>query len=189
MKITIPGNPIPQARPRYHISTKGNVMVYDPQSRDKVITKRLLAKKIDNHFPDLEPLEVADIGLTFYMKIPKSLRKADRLLAEAEQLRHTTKPDCDNLVKYVLDCLTDTFLKDDNGVNLTYVKKIYSTYPRVEIEINHGVRDLSKILFQDALPDSKESGELRRESKVFWNGLELSDCSELQRCAYMKDHH
>lgn len=142
MKITIPGDPLAQQRPRFHLSRSKRIIVYDPLSRDKELIKRLLKKKIDNNFPDHVPLEIADVKMTFYMKIPKSLKKAHRELAEKEMLRHVTKPDSDNLVKLYLDCLVGTFLADDKGVNLLSVSKVYSTYPRTEIEIFTALQEL-----------------------------------------------
>lgn len=135
MKITLPGEPLSQQRPRFTLTPSKKITVYDPLARQKELIKRLLKKKIDNRYPDHVPLEIADVRMTFYMKIPKSLRKAQRELAEKERLRHVTKPDCDNLAKLYLDCLVGSFLADDKGVNLLSVSKVYSTYPRTEIEI------------------------------------------------------
>lgn len=71
----------------------------------------------------------------FYMPIPKSMSKRDRVDAVKGHLKHVKKPDVDNLVKLYLDVLSGTALADDNAVSLGTAIKVYSSHPRVEIYI------------------------------------------------------
>ena len=54
-----------------------------------------------------------------------------------------TKPDCDNLVKILLDVLTGLHLwRDDAAVAVLRVEKRYGEYPRVDIELEELKNDV-----------------------------------------------
>jgi len=71
----------------------------------------------------------------FYMPIPKSMSKKDRVHALTGSLKHAKKPDVDNLIKLYLDVLSGIAIKDDNSVSIGSAIKVYSGKPRVEIYI------------------------------------------------------
>lgn len=79
----------------------------------------------------------------FYMPIPKSMSKRERVDAVKGYLKHVKKPDVDNLVKLYLDVLTGTAIADDNRVSLGNAIKVYSCRPRVEIYIEETDRILT----------------------------------------------
>lgn len=71
----------------------------------------------------------------FYFEIPKSTPKKNR--AEAV---HTKKPDLDNLVKFIKDCLNGEAWKDDSQVVSLFAQKIYErdgNGPRTEIILTY----------------------------------------------------
>ena len=74
----------------------------------------------------------------FVMPIPKSLRKRDVALAEAGQYYHTKKPDLDNLIKFVKDCLNGLAWRDDSQVIKLNAVKRYGRDPMTAIDL-HGV--------------------------------------------------
>lgn len=139
MLLVIPGQPRAQQRHRHTRSAKGNIWSYDPQARDKHFIREVIRKAMSAELPDFKSPEFPDMTFRFYMKIPKSLSKKMRNHAEEEKLRHMTKPDVDNMVKFYLDCLVPDVLSDDRGVKLLGASKLYSLHPRVEIEITEGL--------------------------------------------------
>ena len=70
-----------------------------------------------------------------YFPIPKSTRKADRLLMETGCVWHNKKPDTDNVAKSVLDALNGIAWNDDKQVVSLKVKKYYGKVPKVIIKI------------------------------------------------------
>lgn len=139
MLLVIPGKPQAQKRHRYTRSRNGNMWVYDPQARDKVFTRQVMTAGIERELPNFEFPMFPDVYFRFYMPIPRSLSKARREHAEGEKLRHATKPDVDNMVKYYLDVMKGVMIKDDNAVKLLGALKLYSPHPRVEIELTEGL--------------------------------------------------
>lgn len=81
----------------------------------------------------------------FYMPIPKSMGRTERALAHQGFLKHTKKPDVDNLIKLYLDVVSGIVFDDDNCVSLGSAIKVYSLNPRTEIYIE----ETDKILTMD----------------------------------------
>ncbi len=75
------------------------------------------------------------VGMCAVFPYVKSLSK--RMIAAGGTIPKTTKPDCDNLIKCVLDALNGYAWKDDSQVyRITFLKK-YGPEPRTEITINY----------------------------------------------------
>lgn len=70
-----------------------------------------------------------------FYPIPKSLKKADRVLAERGKLFPTVKPDIKNLVAMIEDIGNEIIWKDDKLIVGHYVRKFYSLTPRIIIEV------------------------------------------------------
>jgi Holliday junction resolvase RusA-like endonuclease len=51
------------------------------------------------------------------------------------EIRHTKKPDCDNMAKIVLDALNGIAFDDDSQITDLIVHKQYGESPNVEIEL------------------------------------------------------
>ena len=121
LTFTIPGPPQPQQRPRF-VRQGGFVRTYDPP-------KSKAAKKVVS---DVATMSAFDAGLTepmagpivvsivFSMPIPKSSKAVGGD-------RHTKKPDLDNLIKLVLDGISDSCAvwRDDNQVSEISAHKMY----------------------------------------------------------------
>lgn len=75
------------------------------------------------------------IELKFYMSIPKSMSKKQRLLIKEEKLRPLKKIDLDNGIKIILDALNKVAYDDDKQVVSLNAEKYYSEEPRVEVKI------------------------------------------------------
>ena len=134
-KFIIKGNPIPQKRHRM-----GRGFSYDPSAPDKkrVRTEILLANK--KKFINKGPV---NMWITFYMKRPKShyrTGKFSNMLKKDAPLYHTSKPDIDNMIKFIMDCCTGILYKDDSQVHSINASKVYCDKytegePRTEIDI------------------------------------------------------
>ena len=129
LSFTIQGKPIAKARAR--ITRYGN---YDPQEAIKKriaweINAQLLvavSARSNVYAPEGQAL---DLDCCFYMPIPKSRPPASVL--------HTKKPDLDNLVKMILDCITLAGLwHDDSQVVRLSAMKVYSPEPRTSVTVS-----------------------------------------------------
>ena len=118
-EITIPGTPVAKGRPRV-----GRYGTYTPKKTAtyESYVQYCWAAEYGAQPPSERPLEVSVI---FYMPIPKSATK--RIRAEITQgiVKHTKKPDLDNMAKAVLDALNGLAYKDDSQI---YSLTLYKTY-------------------------------------------------------------
>lgn len=127
LKLTIPGVPIAKKRPRF--ARRGRfVTTYNCQETEEgrwLLSVRESFRK--NGL--LEPLSTpVSIAMTFFMPIPASAPKRLRALMELNQA-HTKKPDLDNCVKFVLDCLNGELFRDDSLVYRISAEKRYAVNP------------------------------------------------------------
>lgn len=123
----VPGEPRAKARARFaanHFYTPTDTKDYEDAvgwaARDSGIEK---------HFGPIELVVKA------FFPIPITWKGEKRLLASRSQLKHSAKPDVDNLQKLVQDALNGIAYFDDKQVWLATVSKEYSDRPRLEITI------------------------------------------------------
>jgi Holliday junction resolvase RusA-like endonuclease len=123
--ITIPGKPIAKKRPRFARRGKFVVTYNDQQTEEGkwILTAR---SQIKEAIPEGVPVT---LHCQFFMPIPKSTPKK-KIMHE-----HTKKPDLDNLVKFVKDCLNGELWHDDGQVSCLYAEKIYDHEPRTVIMV------------------------------------------------------
>jgi Holliday junction resolvase RusA-like endonuclease len=126
--IIIPGEPIPQARMR-HFTAGGITRLYDPNAKAKQNIRKHLLK----NYKDIKCMRYPEICFLFYMPIPKNVPKKNIMLYTSGFLRHSKKPDVDNLIKLYLDCLTGMIIDDDNNVSLGFAIKLYHAEPKTVI--------------------------------------------------------
>ena len=131
--LTILGNPKAQQRHRHF--RKGNFSgTYDPSEDHKA---NLLAQ-IYNKVPDIPFTGPLKVELTFFFPRPKGHFGTGRnvgILKKSAPEWHTVKPDIDNTVKMVYDCLNRIFWHDDSQICCAKNWKKYSNRPRTEIRI------------------------------------------------------
>ena len=129
--ITIKG--IPKALKRHRFTKTGRV--YDPNTKDKNIFK---AKMLE--FRPKTPIEgTISLSLIFTMPRPKSHYKTGKnknVLKDNAPFYHTIKPDVDNLIKMVADCMNGVFFEDDKQIAYVTALKIYGNSPSTCIVIN-----------------------------------------------------
>ena len=73
--------------------------------------------------------------ITAFFPIAKNDKKNIKEDKETCKIRHTSRPDCDNIAKIILDSLNELAYKDDSQIVELIVKKYYSNIPRVEVVI------------------------------------------------------
>ena len=128
--ITIPGTPIAKKRPRF--ARRGKfVTTYNSQETEE--GRFLFEAQKQYQYPPIEtPIH---LFCCFYMPIPKGTSKKKINLMELNQIKHTKKPDLDNLIKFVKDCLNGLVWKDDSQVFSIEAVKLYDQQPRTIIKV------------------------------------------------------
>lgn len=80
-----------------------------------------------------------DMPLTVSIEFAFPYRKSEkkRVIREKRVIPHASRPDVDNLVKFLLDCMTRThFWNDDGQVFSLSLRKVYSAEPGIGIRID-----------------------------------------------------
>jgi Holliday junction resolvase RusA-like endonuclease len=111
------------------------VRQYDPSASDKGDFLSIIQRQAPKE-PFSQPLAVA---IRFYFSRPKSHFKTGKnshILKDNAPNWHTSKPDCDNLAKFVMDSLNKIYWKDDSFIADLWITKQYNDKPRTEIEIS-----------------------------------------------------
>lgn len=133
IEITIPGKPIAKARPRFF--RKGNfVGTYSSQETEE--GKWMLEAKQQVYIEKLMEGSIA-LYIIFAMPVVKGWSKKKLRLLDETIVYHTKRPDLDNLVKFVKDCLNGIVWKDDSQICFLEAKKYYSLEPKTVIKIEN----------------------------------------------------
>ena len=132
IEFIIPGDPVPQGRPRAGRAGR-RIVMYDPkESREYKRYVSLIARQ---HAPKTLLKGPLSVEMKIYRKIPKSTTKKDRALISEGIKRPITKPDNTNYAKGIEDALNGIIYKDDSQIVDLQVQKYYSDDPRVEVRI------------------------------------------------------
>lgn len=128
----VEGKPQGKARARTFYNTKlGRMQSITPEqtkSYEELI--RWKYKEAKGAYYKEAPLRVS---ICAYYPIPKSFSKAKQEDARRWRLRPTTKPDCDNIIKVVLDALNGVAYYDDKQVIEVSCSKYYAENARLEV--------------------------------------------------------
>lgn len=137
ISFTIMGEPTGKGRPKF--SRQGNfVKAYTPEKTEKYEhwVKLSYIEKYGNKksFADDAPLYVY---IDAYYNIPKSVSKKKAAMMMRGDILPTKKPDCDNIIKIILDALNGLAYKDDQQVAKVSVAKryVYSTDSDARVEV------------------------------------------------------
>ncbi|MBU0279284.1 RusA family crossover junction endodeoxyribonuclease [Gemella sp. zg-1178] len=104
---------------------KGRPIVRD--SEKLKLTKRLYRLKLDQYKPDSPFVGALELGVVYHFERPGNVKKS--------QVYKITRPDTDNLIKALKDCMAESgYFLDDAQVVVTHIKKVYAV-GNVGIEI------------------------------------------------------
>ena len=129
--LVISGDPIGKGRPR--VTTRGGfARAYTP--RRTADYESSIVDAYNHQIPSNYKLEgPIEVTLKAYFKVPSSSSKKDKLSMLSNTIKHTHKPDIDNIEKSVLDALNGYAYEDDSQIVKLSAEKFYSEYPRVEL--------------------------------------------------------
>lgn len=143
------GDPVPQKRPRF-ARTQNHVKVYDEQKRIKEGYRWQLKSQLPS-----EPIKTAlSVDIIFFMPVPKSTSGIKKRQMINGVIGHTKKPDIDNLMKFVLDCLNELAFGDDSQICEIRAKKIYAEKPRTLIRLIPLADEKRELLYENCARDS-----------------------------------
>lgn len=138
IKLTVLGEPSAQPRHRHYTMGTGNLMhveTYDPAKKEK----ETFASILQAQAPETPLDEPIMLEMNFYMRRPKGHygtgKNIGKIKASAPEWC-STKPDIDNLAKFVQDALNKIFYRDDSLITQIIGRKLYSERPRTEITIS-----------------------------------------------------
>jgi Holliday junction resolvase RusA-like endonuclease len=131
IRMVIPIIPAAQMRARAAVRN-GHAIAYKA-AKQRHAEDSLIA--LMRQYRPVEPISGPVMLLvTAYMPIPQSWSKKRRLEAVEGTVYHDKRPDVDNLLKQVADCMTQlSFWNDDTQVAEVTAKKVYSVNPGWEI--------------------------------------------------------
>jgi len=132
VSFTVPGQPVAKGRAR--ISTfGGHVRSYTPEKtrRYENQVSAYAAEAMRNVPPMGGPVEVV---VDAHMLVPKSWSLKKRLAAIAGQIKPTTKPDLDNIVK-ALDGMNGIVVVDDSQIVKLTATKQYAEIPQLIVSV------------------------------------------------------
>lgn len=129
--LSIPGDPVAWQRAGHNFKTG---RIYDKQANHRASYKWQLLKQYESQRADLID-EAVRLQIEFIFPPPKSWTKKQQYTAVYERRPVTKRPDLDNLVKFVKDCLSGTVLTDDKLVTRLACEKFYGKKPQTLIQI------------------------------------------------------
>lgn len=88
--------------------------------------------------------KLISVDIQAFYPIPQSFSKKKRQSAVFEELRPTTKPDCDNVIKAVLDALNGVAYYDDKQVVSVSCNKYYGETGCLKITIKELLKEYEK---------------------------------------------
>ncbi len=150
--ITVPGKPVAWQRAGHNGKT-GHFYTKAKTGNWEAAAGFAAAGVMGGSIPRTGPLCVR---VTAYFPVSASWPRWKQDAALQGVIRHTSKPDGDNVLKACKDALTSIVWKDDCQVVIASVTKEYSTHPRVEILVFPAAGVSSQITRRDQLPASSE---------------------------------
>lgn len=127
---------IPKAQQRFKMTTRGkHGIVYKGEIQRK--NEDSIISLMNQYRPEIPLQGPVSLTIIAYMPIPKSKSKKWKILASYGVITPITKPDLDNLIKNIKDCMTTLqFWNDDSQVVDIKAQKKYSEFPCWEIKID-----------------------------------------------------
>lgn len=133
IRFTVPGAPVAKGRPR--LTTRGGfARAFTPAKT--VAYEGLVALAGQDAMNGAPPFSGAlSLEIVAWFAIPASWSKKKREAAIAGRMRHTSRPDGDNILKAIGDGLNGVCWIDDSQIAEARVSKRYGETPCVAVEV------------------------------------------------------
>ena len=129
VEFEIPGKPGSKGRPRFTRNGK-------PYTPDKTTDFENLVRLFYKlHTPGVKLDGAIKASIVAVFPVPKSDTKKVRAQKLEGTIRPTTKPDCDNIAKIILDSLNHIAYDDDSQVVSLEVQKTYGEEPKTIVTL------------------------------------------------------
>jgi Holliday junction resolvase RusA-like endonuclease len=131
--FTIYGHPVAKGRPRF--STRGKFPVAYTPEKTKTYESEvgMMAKAAMGASQALEGALEAFIYVTFPVPASYSKKRTEDCLNDTE--KHTKRPDLDNVVKAVIDGMSEIVFLNDSQITSIHATKVYGEIPKVEVMV------------------------------------------------------
>ena len=130
--FVVPGEPVGKGRPRF-VKATGHTYTPEKTSNFETLVRWEYHRQCDGmRFEDGEKL---CIRVEAFFGIPKSKPKRVQKDMELGLIRHTHKPDADNILKAVADALNHIAYHDDSAIVYAEISKKYSRTPETRITL------------------------------------------------------
>jgi Holliday junction resolvase RusA-like endonuclease len=131
-EFKIPGKVQAKQRPRF---SKSGIVYTPKETRVYEDFVRVCYSDYANQY-QWEPYDgQLRAEIEVFIQVPKSDSKLKKQAKIIGEIRPTTKPDCDNLAKSILDSLNGWAYRDDKQVIELSVKKFYAEQSEVKVKL------------------------------------------------------
>jgi Holliday junction resolvase RusA-like endonuclease len=132
--LALENNPKAKARPR--LTRRGVAFTPKATQEYETFLKDLIQAQLPEGWQPLSgPLK---LEITFCFKVAKSWSKKKKQLVEAGAIKHTYKPDIDNLIK-TIDAWNGLLWEDDSQIYSVLATKEYAEYPGINVTLIKGL--------------------------------------------------
>jgi len=131
--FVVPGTPVGKGRPRF--AKRGNfVSTYTPE---KTASYENLVKVLAQEAMQGRALMDGPVsmGLVIEVTPPESWSQKKKRAALAGEIRPTSKPDIDNVLKGICDAMNEIVFKDDKQICEVSINKRYAELARAVIDV------------------------------------------------------
>jgi Holliday junction resolvase RusA-like endonuclease len=131
--FTVDGDPVPKGRPRF--STRGKFPVAYTPEKTKTYESEvgMMAKVAMGASKALEGALEAFIYVPFPIPSSYSKKRTEACLSDSE--KHTKRPDLDNVVKSVIDGMSEIVFFNDSQITSIHATKVYGEVAKVEVVV------------------------------------------------------
>lgn len=131
--FVIPGTPVGKGRPKF--ARRGNfVTTYTPEKTASY--ENLVKVKAQEAMNGRAMIEGATrVEITLHVTPPASWSGKKTRAALLHEIRPTTKPDMDNVIKGIFDAMNEIVWRDDKQVCELRVVKLYSPAAEARVEV------------------------------------------------------
>lgn len=128
VKFTIPGVPVPKARPRV---VRGHAFTPKKTKDYEALVKDVYRLTVGEYLGDSAIVATIDL----YFPIPESYSKSKKRRIEDGEIKHTKRPDVDNCAKAILDALNEVAYRDDAQIVESRITKHYAVDGETRVDV------------------------------------------------------